>query len=278
MQIKREHIRAFLQYSMDLLWHFIYASAKLFGIYVSSLKTQYIDFTTSDFKVIESVQPYTLQSPESIYSLIQATKYIVHHKIPGAIVECGVWKGGSMMVIAQTLLDMGISDRELYLFDTYEGMPKPQEVDIDWFGLSAIDIYEMEQNLKGVLSHFRWLPSFSRSLHAVNSFLNEVQGNMLHLGYDAQRIHFIKGKVEDTLPDTAPETIALLRLDTDWYESTRHELEHLFPRVSRGGVLIVDDYGYWQGSKKAVDEYFSLKGMQILLNRIDATVRIAIKQ
>ena len=89
--------------------------------------------------------------------------------------------------------------------------------------------------------------------------------------------NFIKGKVENTLPEYAPKQIALLRLDTDWYESTKHELIHLFPRLVSGGVLIIDDYGYWIGAKKAVDEYFSQTKTKILLNRIDQTGRIAVK-
>ena len=99
----------------------------------------------------------------------------------------------------------------------------------------------------------------------------------MKIGYNTEKLHFIKGKVENTLPEYAPKQISLLRLDTDWYESTKHELTHLFPRLVSGGVLILDDYGYWAGAKKAVDEYFSQNKTQILLNRIDQTGRIAIK-
>ncbi len=104
--------------------------------------------------------------------------------------------------------------------------------------------------------------------------LEEVKRNMDSTGYPAAEITYVKGKVEDTLPDAAPAQIAVLRLDTDWYESTRHELEHLYPRLAPGGVLIIDDYGYWSGARKAVDEYF---GDSLLLNRIDNTGRMAIK-
>jgi hypothetical protein len=90
-------------------------------------------------------------------------------------------------------------------------------------------------------------------------------------------VRFVKGLVEDTLPSSAPESIALLRLDTDWYESTRHELIHLFPRLVSGGVLILDDYGHWQGARKALDEYFEEHGVKMLLNRIDYSARIGVK-
>ena len=91
-------------------------------------------------------------------------------------------------------------------------------------------------------------------------------------------VHFVPGPVEQTLPDHAPDPIAILRLDTDWYASTRHELEHLFPRVAPGGVLIVDDYGHWEGARRAVDEYFARSDDRILLQRIDYTGRIGVKQ
>jgi O-methyltransferase len=84
--------------------------------------------------------------------------------------------------------------------------------------------------------------------------------------------------VEDTIPASVPEQIALLRLDTDWYESTKCELEILFPRLVKGGVIIIDDYGCWQGARKAVDEYFNKNNIAILLNRMDDTGRIGIKQ
>jgi O-methyltransferase len=84
--------------------------------------------------------------------------------------------------------------------------------------------------------------------------------------------------VEDTLPDQAPERIALLRLDTDWYASTKHELEQLYPRLAEGGVLIVDDYGHYEGARRAVDEYFRAAGEPVLLNRIDFSGRLVIKQ
>jgi O-methyltransferase len=104
-----------------------------------------------------------------------------------------------------------------------------------------------------------------------------VRQAVLSTGYDAARLHFVKGKVEDTLPAEAPPQICLLRLDTDWYESTRHELRHLYPRLARGGVLIIDDYGHWQGARQATDEYLAEQRIPLLLNRIDYGARIALK-
>ena len=96
------------------------------------------------------------------------------------------------------------------------------------------------------------------------------------INYPAHKIHFIKGKVEDTIPEQSPEKIALLRLDTDWYESTKHELIHLFPRLAIGGVIIIDDYGHWQGARKAVDEYLAEHQIALMLHRVDVTARIGI--
>ena len=101
---------------------------------------------------------------------------------------------------------------------------------------------------------------------------------MAQSGYPSEKLHFVRGPVEETIPDCVPEQIALLRLDTDWYESTKHELLHLFPRLQPGGVLIVDDYGHWQGAQRAVDEYFGTEHPPLFLSRIDYAARIAIKQ
>jgi hypothetical protein len=107
--------------------------------------------------------------------------------------------------------------------------------------------------------------------------LDAVRRTVLGSGYPAERVHFVEGRVEDTLPAHAPEQLALLRLDTDWYESTRAEMEHLYPRLVPGGVLIIDDYGHWEGARRAVDEHFAAHGPAPLLHRIDYTARIAVK-
>jgi hypothetical protein len=104
-----------------------------------------------------------------------------------------------------------------------------------------------------------------------------VREAVLSVGYPEEKIHFVQGPVEETLPENAPEEIALLRLDTDWYASTKHTLVHLYPRVAPGGVLIVDDYAYWQGARQAVDEYVQENNVSVLLNRIDYTARIAVR-
>jgi len=107
--------------------------------------------------------------------------------------------------------------------------------------------------------------------------LPEVKENMARTNYPAELLHYIVGDVAETIPDQAPENLALLRLDTDWYPSTLHELQQLYPRLAAGGVLIIDDYGAYAGSRKATDEYFAANGPKPFLNRIDTAARIAVK-
>ena len=155
-------------------------------------------------------------------------------------------------------------NRDIYVYDTFEGMSAPGDVDVSFHGEHAHDTF-VSRKLSDNTSDWCF------------SSLEEVKQNVFSTGYTKDKIHFIKGKVEDTLPEHIPGKIALLRLDTDWYESTKHELIHLFPRLETHGVLIVDDYGHWEGAKRAVDEYICNNKIRILLNRIDYTGRIAIK-
>lgn len=222
------------------------------------------DFEPADVEIIRKVRSYTMTSNERIFALISAVRHIVRNDIPGDIVECGVWKGGSMMAAVLALQAMGVKDRHIHLFDTFDGMSEPSEQDLSLKGEAAGDL-------------LRQSPKDEKANIWAYSPLEKVRANVLSLGYDESRIHFVKGRVEDTIPLMAPESISLLRLDTDWYESTRHELTHLYPRLSAGGILIVDDYGHWQGARKATDEYIMNNNLPLLLNRIDYTGRIAVK-
>jgi O-methyltransferase len=224
------------------------------------------DFSDRDRELFDFVRPYTMTSPERVYALAQAARYVVEHKIPGDVVECGVWRGGSMMVVERVLLQLN-AVRDLYLFDTFEGMTTPTENDAQ--------ILYGEKRAAELLAKAK--KEVSTSLWC-SSPIDEVRQNISRIGYDLDRVHFVKGRVEDTIPANAPHSISLLRLDTDWYESTRHELAHLFPRLSPGGVLIIDDYGWWKGARQATDEYLKQHRLKLLLNRIDSTGgRIAVK-
>lgn len=221
------------------------------------------DMEEAFLPIYHAAKPYTMTSLERMYGLFKAIEYVVSAGIPGDIVECGVWKGGSSMVAALSLLHFGDASRTLHLFDTFEGMPPPGKDDIQYDNLSADD-RAAAQNIN----------DWSTVAHAT---LDDVRANLAMTGYPATKLRFVKGRVEHTLPEHGPAGIALLRLDTDWYESTKHEMTHLFPRLSRGGVLLVDDYGHWKGSKKAVDEHLAEHRVGMLLSRIDYTARMGIK-
>jgi O-methyltransferase len=209
--------------------------------------------------IIATVRPYTMTSPERIDALLRATEYVVVNGIHGGIVECGTWRGGSMMAVALALSRMGVFSRDLYLFDTFRGMTEPTGPD----GRAAFEVWSSHE--RDGHNEYCYTP------------LEEVRRNLRSTGYPTERIHFIEGRVESTVPGKAPESIALLRLDTDWYESTRHELVHLFPRLVAGGVILIDDYGHWPGCRRAVDEYIQECGVPLLLHRIDYTGRIGVK-
>lgn len=197
-------------------------------------------------------------------TLIGAVRHIVKTGVEGCFVECGVWRGGSSMAMALALLQEQDTQRALHLFDTFEGMTQPLDIDRKRDGTLAKD-------------HLKRDPGRVGEVWAVAT-LEDVQTNMRSTGYPEDRICFRKGPVEETIPRHSPEgQIALLRLDTDWYESTRHELIHLFPKLSKGGILIIDDYGHWAGARKAVDEYFAESQPPYFLHRIDSDGRHLVK-
>jgi len=222
------------------------------------------DFSAADIALHCAVGPFTMTSPERVRALADAVRYVIANGIPGAFVECGVWRGGSMMVVAKVLLAAGASDRDLFLFDTFEGMPAPTSRDVAYDGRSAAKLLSKRPRHVGDRV---WCIADER----------DVRANLAGTGYPAERIHLIPGRVEETLPGAGPGSIALLRLDTDWYESTLHELRHLEPAVVHGGVVMIDDYGHWSGARMAVDEYLESLRPRPLLHRVDYTARSWIK-
>ncbi|MBL4885251.1 MAG: class I SAM-dependent methyltransferase [Planctomycetaceae bacterium] len=222
------------------------------------------DLTPKEREIIEQVQPNTLLSSDRIYAFMEATRHVVQNNIPGSIVECGVWKGGAVMSSLLTLIHLEATDRQVYLYDTFEGMPKPGEDDKRCDG-DALDVGFAERQVDEDSS------TWCRAEYG------EVHENITSCEYPAENIHFVKGKVEETIPETLPEQISVLRLDTDWYESTKHELENLYPLLAPGGVLIIDDYGHWEGAREAVDEYFASHKIPMMLHRTDYTGRVGVK-
>ena len=214
-------------------------------------------------EIAEQCSPYTVTSLERMYALYKSVEYVVSNDIGGAFVECGVWNGGSAMVAALTFKMLGVRDRDIFLFDTFAGMTKPDDNDTDLYGGGSKA--QWETDLRD--DHNEWC----------YGSLDTVKANMAGTQYPKERIHYVVGDVIDTLPCQQPDKISILRLDTDWYESTSHELQCLFPKVVKNGILIIDDYGHWLGAKKAVDEYFNANKQPLFFNRIDYTGRLAVK-
>ena len=221
------------------------------------------DYDDALVATCKAVEPYTLTTHERIAGLVHAVRHLSAQGIGGSVVECGVWRGGSMLAVARTLLECGDTSRDLWLYDTFTRMPPPGEKDYDIWGRHASEYFAGPVDPHDT-EGYRYLP------------LQEVRAVLEGSGYPAERLHFVPGLVEETIPAEAPEEIALLRLDTDWYESTKHELEHLYPRIVDGGILIIDDYGQFTGARTAVDEYLATLDRPPFLNRLDWTGRLAI--
>lgn len=214
---------------------------------------------------IEAYQPaipHTMVDWERCYSVWRGLSYVLNAGIEGALVECGVWKGGVCMLMANTVRASGTGERDIYMYDTYAGMPEPTGFDVSVKGQDARGEWEDSQRD----DHNEWC----------YAPLDVVKQNLASTGYDQSRINFVQGKVQDTIPQTLPDKIALLRLDTDWYESTYHELTHLYPRLVPGGVIIFDDAYYWHGQRRAMDQYFQEQGIKLMLNRTNISA-VAVK-
>lgn len=243
------------------------AAERLWGIRVtrveSERRSRLADLSPEIQAAIDLAAPYTMTSIERLATLCMAVEHTVTNNVPGAFVECGVWKGGSSMVAAYTYSRLKRQDVDMFLFDTFEGMSEPSKEDVHASsGKSALQLLEGNGRDAEVWAY---------------APITEVKKNLQETGYPIEKLHFVKGKVEETLPQHAPAQISILRLDTDWYDSTKHELEHLFPRLSNNGILIIDDYGAWTGARKAVDEYFANLGQKPFLSRIDTTGRLYLK-
>ena len=219
------------------------------------------DYEPEYQEIVRAVRPYTMTGNDKLHALITATRYVHRYRIPGAVVECGVWRGGSMHAVARTLDRLGDHGRDLYLYDTFEGMTEPTDKDLRYDGEAASQLLAAADKKSWV-----W----------AEASLEDVQAGFETVPYPSERVHFVKGPIEDTVPAEMPDEIAILRLDTDWYASTAHEFEHLYPRLVSGGVLFIDDYGHWQGSRQATDEFLERTGERLLLLRADSG-RVAVK-
>jgi len=196
------------------------------------------------------VRPYTMCSSARLRGLYRAVRYVVARNIPGDVVECGTARGGSAALMGLTLKKLG-ADRVLWVFDTFEGLPPPTKADPD---------YEIAKQHIG---------SCRGELQEVKSLFGRC--NIL------AQSRLIKGLFQATIPASSIENIAVLHIDADWYESVKICLEHLYGRVSPGGVIQIDDYGHWAGARKAVDEFLHRRELTVCLRHLDYTGRQFIK-
>lgn len=218
-----------------------------------------IDVDREFLELFEIAREYSMVNKDAMYALYSAVRHVLDREIPGDFVECGVWRGGSSLLVALILARRGVTDRAVYLYDTFEGMSTPTDVDVDYHGVPAAETMERNRDETG------WC----------YASLEDVQATFAAHEFPFE-VRCVQGDVVETLPTVQPERVALLRLDTDWYESTMAELVHLYPKLSPGGVLIVDDYGHWEGARRATEEYFETVPRPLLV-RVNYSVRLAVK-
>ena len=223
-----------------------------------------VDLTDQEKKILNYVlkNRLTMGGKDNLAATILAVRYVCQNKIKGDFVECGVWRGGHGIAAALTF-DLYQSKNKIICFDTFLGMTKPTDKDFR--------IYNNEK----AITKFN---SSSRENHNTWCYASfeEVENNFLRANVSKANFQLIKGDVAETLPKFEVDAISFLRLDSDWYESTKVELKYLWPLLAVNGVLVVDDYGHWQGSKKAVDEFFQ-SSPTILFHAIDYKSRSGIK-
>ena len=230
----------------------------LFGYKLISAIDYELEITSKyNKKLIQEFSQYTMTSDVKIFSLIKAFEYVNKFKIPGDFVECGIYSGGNLMLLKKLIKKYKLK-KKIYGYDTFSGMTNPSIHDIKIDKTNGIKKHSKKNNWYGYS-------------------LDKVKKNFKEVNLSLKNIKFIKGKVEETLKikKNLPNKISILRLDTDFYESTKAELNYLYPLLSKGGVIIIDDYGSWLGSKKAVDEYFLKK--KYWMNFIDHSARMIIK-
>ena len=229
-------------------------------------------------EIIKSCEQYSITGRIRMSNLLQLIYFVIKNEIDGDIVECGVWKGGNL-ILAQKCLDILKAEKKIYGFDTFEGMNKPLDIDVQIVQLKS------KNAMKSQFEYRRasvWMENVTKTKNDGRNIwaycdLDTVKKN-ISSKVPNNNIKLIKGKVEETLlvNQNLPQKISILRLDTDFYESTKIELEILYPRLVNEGFLIIDDYGHWQGAKKAVDEYF--KDNPPFLHVVDETCRLIVKK
>jgi hypothetical protein len=232
-----------------------------------------VELTENEKRLIDYVfnNNLTLVSWERLLATLMSCKYILDNNLDGDFVECGVWRGGNS-IIAKGIFEMYHSNKKVYMYDTFQGMTTPTEEDVELRngGVTAKQLLAKDKLDKTK----NWTPKGNVWAYAS---IDDVKSNFTRFGLSLDNVEFVQGDVVQTLEKTIPGKISVLRIDTDWYESTKKEMEVLYKQIVTNGVFMVDDYGHWGGSKKAVDEYFEENGRRPFLQYIDYTGRLGIK-
>ena len=225
-----------------------------------------VELDASDLEIINYVRAANLSmgSYDNLYTTALACKHVIEMEIEGDFVECGVYRGGHSIIAAEIFNRYGV-EKKVYLFDTFKGMTEPTSND---FSLGSGLPARIKYNNRKYKDHVDW----------AYCSLIEVKKNFIDAKLMHNNIIFVEGDVLQTIPSkvNSPASISFLRLDTDWYESTKIELEFFYPILSKNGILVVDDYGSWAGSRKATEEYFTNKHKPFL-SLIEGGARVGIK-
>ncbi len=234
------------------------------------------DFESEVQKKLSLVRNNTMVSYECLVTLFQQVRHCEIHDLPGGYVECGVWKGGAAGLMALANLSYGAERRHIHLFDAFDDICEPDPaVDgeraiseaEEWAGVDRSDLSGKLMPLTGIYDQ-RGGPG---TVQEVKQLLEDK------VGYHPEFLHYHEGWFQDTLPAADTGDIALLRLDADWYASTKVCLDFLYDKVVSGGFVIIDDYGAYDGCRKAVDEFVADRGIDAFLNHVNVDCRYWIK-
>ncbi len=215
------------------------------------------ELTHFDEKNINRFREYSSCSFMNLYSIISSLNFIKLNKIPGDLVECGVYRGGCSMILSEYNSYLNLN-KKIYAYDTYAGMPKPNDyLDNRFDGTSAMAIWTKNNK--------KWL----------NCSLSDVKRNFMNVKVDMKKTIFVKGRIEKTLKNNIPKTVSLLRLDLDLYEPTIFALENFYPLMPKNSIIYIDDYNHWSGCRAAVDKFF--KGKKVYSHFVDPSCKLYIK-
>ncbi len=217
---------------------------------------------------IGRVRANTMLPHSRLVSLHRQVQSCEKRNLRGAFVECGTWKGGAVGLMALANLRHGATRRTLHLFDSFQGIPEPDPA-VD--GAKAMEEVEAvgchpTGQLKTVEGYYEKFATGTGTLENNRHLLEQT------IGYPLEYLHYHIGWFQDTVPAVA-ETIgpiAILRLDGDWHASTKVCLDHLYPQLVPGGFVILDDYGTYDGCRKAVDDYRAAHNIRSALEKIDS--------